>query len=170
MSEIYSDFLAEDNLEQCRHGFTTQANESFNNAIASYAPKNRVYGTSMSLTNRISIAIGVKNMGSKKYWDQVYRKMNVKIPSRLSAFLLYTDNRSSQKKKKEATPSFKKKRAFQKNEQIRAEAEKTKQGMEKAMNYGAGIGLHQARTTAGSRGQPRTRKGNHKHRVIKGNQ
>ena len=51
MSKIYSDFIAGDNLEQCRPGFTTQANESFNMTIASYAPKNQVYGSSMPLTN-----------------------------------------------------------------------------------------------------------------------
>ena len=147
MSEIYSDFLAEDNLEQCRHGFTTQANESFNNSIASYAPKNKVYGTSMSLSNRVSIAIGVKNEGKKQYWQKVYSKMSMTLPLRLSVFLENTNNRSLKKKEKEATPSFKKKRAIFKNEQIRVEAEKTKRGMEKEMNYSAGIGLAPATAT-----------------------
>ena len=139
MSDIYSDFLSEENLEQCCHSFTTQANESFNNVITSYAPKNRVYGSSISLSNRISITIGVKNVGKHQYWKRVYKKMGMTLPLRLSVFLQNSDNRSAQKKQKEETPSYKKKRAFQKNEQIKAEAEQTKRSIDN--NYGTGIGL-----------------------------
>lgn len=41
----------------------TQANENFNNIVASKAPKNRSYGNTCSLTNRVSAAVLQKNIG-----------------------------------------------------------------------------------------------------------
>ncbi|XP_021350881.1 uncharacterized protein LOC110448777 [Mizuhopecten yessoensis] len=42
---------------------STQANESFNNSVASFAPKNRFYGGTKSLKARVSSAVMQKNEG-----------------------------------------------------------------------------------------------------------
>lgn len=42
---------------------STQANENFNNIVASKAPKNRSYGNTCSLANRVSAAVLQKNIG-----------------------------------------------------------------------------------------------------------
>lgn len=42
---------------------STQANENFNNIVASKAPKNRSYGNTCSLANRVSAAVLQKNNG-----------------------------------------------------------------------------------------------------------
>jgi hypothetical protein len=44
-------------------GGSTQANESFNNMVASKAPKNRHYSSSESLDFRLGAATATKNLG-----------------------------------------------------------------------------------------------------------
>merc|ERR1711884_108251 len=75
MKEAYDPFITEERLEESRHGFTTQANESFNISVAAYAPKNKTYSTTMSLSNRVHIAIGIKNYGHFIYWKRVFKKL-----------------------------------------------------------------------------------------------
>ena len=59
----YAPYITPERLLECLHPFDTQLNESLNNVVARYAPKNRTYGTTMSLSNRISIVVGIHNMG-----------------------------------------------------------------------------------------------------------
>eukprot|EP00978_Attheya_sp_CCMP212_P028806 scaffold100531_cov56-Attheya_sp.AAC.2 len=62
------------------HPYNTQRNESLNSLITWYAPKNRTYSCSMSLENRISIAVGVSILGYKLFWERVYSKLEVPMP------------------------------------------------------------------------------------------
>ena len=139
MKEIYERFTTPQNLEQCRHGFTTQSNEAFNTSIATLAPKNKTYGTTMSLTNRVVIAIGVKNLGRVRFWERVYEKLQISIPKRFLSHLENLDRYFIAKQKKESTPAFKRKRSKRNNEKITAEVVKAKQSRNK--EYGTGIGF-----------------------------
>eukprot|EP00957_Ditylum_brightwellii_P070104 5324694-Ditylum_brightwellii.AAC.1 len=61
MKVEYEIFQRKDVLEQSRHMYDTPKNEGMSTAIAHYAPKHKTYSRSMSLTNRVSIAIGLQN-------------------------------------------------------------------------------------------------------------
>ena len=90
MSSIYSQFIEEKKLKQCRHGWSTQSNESMNTSIAAYAPKSKTYSKTMSLTNRTCIAIGVKNLGigstllRNRSQPNIYALVYHNVPSILS--------------------------------------------------------------------------------------
>ena len=55
---------------------STQANERFNNMVASQAPKNRHYSGSESLCFRVRAAVCVKNIG-QNYLSEVYEPAGI---------------------------------------------------------------------------------------------
>jgi hypothetical protein len=61
-------FITFDRLKEVAHGMDTQVNESFNNTASWFAPKNKVYCGSSSLTNRLSIALGINTLGLTEYF------------------------------------------------------------------------------------------------------
>ena len=63
LTKTYAPYITLERLIESLHLFDTQLNEALNNIVARYAPKNRTYRTTMSLSNRIAIVIGIHNMG-----------------------------------------------------------------------------------------------------------
>ena len=55
-------------------------NEALNNIIARYAPKNRIYGTTMSLTYRIFMVVGIHNLGHYRFWREVFNLLGLGDP------------------------------------------------------------------------------------------
>ena len=58
-----------------------------NISIAKYASKNKTYGMTISLTNRVMIAVGTNNLGREKYWTSLYDSMELKIGAETIFFL-----------------------------------------------------------------------------------
>ena len=54
------------------HEFDTQVNEAMNQAVSAKAPKHKTYGTTISLQNRVSIAIAIQIWGEEKFWTMIY--------------------------------------------------------------------------------------------------
>eukprot|EP00957_Ditylum_brightwellii_P153909 11714952-Ditylum_brightwellii.AAC.1 len=79
MKAEYEIFQRKDVLQQSQHMYDTK-NEGMNTAVTRYAPKHKTYSISMSLTNRISIAIGLHNAGSFEFWKDVYEKLDMDLP------------------------------------------------------------------------------------------
>lgn len=70
LQKVFEYFLK--NVDRLLNMGSTQANESFNNIVASKHPKNRFYGGSESTAFRVAAAVSQKNIGhdalSKVYW------------------------------------------------------------------------------------------------------
>ena len=62
-----------------------------NNYIAKYAPKTKTYGMTMSLTNRVMIAIGVSNLEAKSYWKRVYARLVIPMSPETTSSLQNQD-------------------------------------------------------------------------------
>ena len=69
---IWEKLTEDERLIECMHGFSSQCNEGLNTAVAKYARKGRTYCTTMSLTNRVMIAMGVHNLGYFVFWSRVF--------------------------------------------------------------------------------------------------
>jgi hypothetical protein len=67
LKEKLQRFITLDRLMEVLHGLDTQVNESFNQSAPWFAPKNKVYCASMSLTNRLSMAVGINTLGVSEY-------------------------------------------------------------------------------------------------------
>ncbi|VDI68461.1 Hypothetical predicted protein [Mytilus galloprovincialis] len=88
---------------------STQSNESFNNSVASFAPKNRFYGGTKSLKARVSSAVMQKNEGYG--WLSKVNKKSLLSPGHLTILHgIRKDRRRKQIRKTQSTTNFKRKR------------------------------------------------------------
>ena len=70
-------FITLDALKEVQHGSDTLLNESLNNTIAWLAPKNKTYGSTQSLLNRVSIAICISTLGTRVYFERLFGKIGI---------------------------------------------------------------------------------------------
>ena len=105
IKKAYLPYTTEARLKESLHLYDTQKNEAMNNSIAKYATKTKTYGMTISLTNRVMIAIGVSNLGAEAYWKQVYSMLVIPMSPETSSFLQnqdkYRSYRSTYAKKTE---------------------------------------------------------------------
>jgi hypothetical protein len=87
LSKLMTRFVSYDKLEDIAHGMDTNCNESFNNTVSWFAPKNKVYCGSMSLNNRIAIAIGVTSLGFLAYFKRLFQKLGIAMTPNVLYFL-----------------------------------------------------------------------------------
>jgi hypothetical protein len=119
-------------------------NESFNNAASWLAPNNKVYCASGSLTNRISIALGVNAVGTEVYFTRLYKCFGITMtPNIIHCLRVKGDQRVSRLghiKTKEA----KKERIKRKYTQLAAEERKTKTaGAKRDGTYHSGMNVEE---------------------------
>jgi hypothetical protein len=89
LSNIISRFITIERLREVAHSMDTQCNESINNTISWLAPKNKCYGGSQSLRNRISIVVGIVSLGLNKYFTRLFHSLGITMmPNILSTSLV----------------------------------------------------------------------------------
>ena len=82
--------------------FDTQQNEAMNTSIAKYSPKTKTHGMTISLTNRVMIAIGILNLGASLFWINVYSALNISmVPESISSLKSQDQSRVYGKKYEE---------------------------------------------------------------------
>ena len=96
----------------------TQLNEALNAVIARYAPKNRSYGMSMSLSNRIAIVTGIHNMSHNCFWKEVFELLELQMTTSMHKNLNAYDRRKDLKRQYIARKDVKEKRVRVQNEQL----------------------------------------------------
>ena len=77
----------------------------------------------MSLTNRVMIAIGNNNLGHEKYWTSVYASMDLKIGTKTISFLKSFDHNRIYKGKYQKQKEVKTKRSQSNNNKIKEQTE-----------------------------------------------
>ena len=87
LKKAYLSYTTEARLKESLHLYDTQKNEAMNNSIAKYTPKTKTYGMTISLTNRVMIAIGVSNLGAGSYWKRVYSRLVIPMSPETTSFL-----------------------------------------------------------------------------------
>ena len=112
---------------QSQHTFATQRNEGFNNKVSRYAPKSKVYSRTMSLNNRVAIAVGLQNMGHAAFWRTVFGKLGMPMPPRTAEYLHEKDKRMRKQKARANLPENKIKRSMAKIQAIYEENQKEMQ-------------------------------------------
>ena len=69
LEEKLKRFIGHDKLLEIAYDMDTNTNESFNNTVDWFAPKNKVYCGSRSLSNRVGMAIGITSIGFMAYFE-----------------------------------------------------------------------------------------------------
>ena len=109
MKGAYQPYITPERCMESLHCHDTQLNEALNSLVAKYAPKNRSYGTTMSLNNRISIVIGIHNLGHYRYWKNVFELICLSMASDQCENLKRNDRKKLMKRKYECRKDVKKK-------------------------------------------------------------
>ena len=140
-TKIYRQFTSEERLRECMHPYDTQLNEAMNTSVHRYAPKGRTYCSTMSLTNRVMIALGVRNAGYYGYWSRVFAKMKLPMSPNLEAYLKNKDKKKKRKRNYESSLERRIKRAKIRNDKMKEEIQKQMKDSKQGATYGAGVAI-----------------------------
>jgi hypothetical protein len=86
LTDIAAPYMTEKMLAEANHPYDTQMNEALNNSVAKLAPKNKVFGTSMSLTSRIAVVAGIQIYGWLVFYSKVFAKLGIIMPEVTKTF------------------------------------------------------------------------------------
>jgi hypothetical protein len=87
LQQLLSRFITMEKLREVCHVMDTQVNDSMNNTISWLAPKNKCYGGSQSLQNRIAIANGINSLGLHKYYTRIFHALGIRMTPNIVHFL-----------------------------------------------------------------------------------
>jgi hypothetical protein len=74
LKEKFSRFVTMDKLQEIAHNMETNMNEGFNNICTWFVPKNKVYAGTVSLPNRIALAVCINSMvGVMPFYTKLFR-------------------------------------------------------------------------------------------------
>ena len=95
----------------------------------------------MALTHRVSVAVGIHNLGHYRFWKEVYDDLQLTMPSNLRSHLLTKDIRKQKKKEYQSKPEVKRKRNRDKFEKIQEGIKKMKADKKRGATYETGMGM-----------------------------
>jgi hypothetical protein len=113
-------------LLEVSHGLDTQVNESFNQSASWFAPKNKVYCSSMSLTNRLSMALGINSLGVSEYFQCLYVVLGIVMTDYVQHYITVKDRTRLKRLEKVKTKEQKKLRLKRKFTALTNDEAKTK--------------------------------------------
>ena len=143
LNNIIARFITLEALKEIGHGGDTQVNESLNNTISWLAPKNKTYGKSMSLTNRISIAIGVHSLGPMDYWRLLFNKLGMAVNEDTLYYLSSIDSTRAAKNARAKMNDYKavRMKVEHDNLQKHTEVAKKERAERDGVAYESGVGM-----------------------------
>ena len=121
LQQTIARFITAEALQQVAHGMDTQVNESLNNTMTWFAPKNKVYCSTWSLTNRLSIGISINSIGFMAYYRRLFNQLGIAMTADIRHFLETKDRNRSARLAKAKTVEWKRKRIQRKMETLREE-------------------------------------------------
>ena len=142
LKDIIARYISIERLRELAHGHDTQVNESLNNTAAWLAPKNKMYCSTHSLSNRIAMAIGIVSLGFRVYYERLFKELGIQLSAETAHFLHTKERARSKKLAKAKTKESKLKRQEKKHDSLKIQTTTAKR--EKAQRegtYGSGIGL-----------------------------
>lgn len=131
LTEKISRFITLDKLKEIWHSMDTQINESFNNTAAWVAPKNKVYCGSCSLSNRLSLAVGVTSIGMVAYFTRLSESLGITVSPAVAHYLAVKEKTRFKRHEDRKKPEVKKLRSKRLMDQLRAETRKVIKGRAK---------------------------------------
>jgi hypothetical protein len=110
LNEIVSKYITTARLKEIAHGMDTNMNESLNNMISYFAPKNRVYCKSRSLHNRVAFAVGIVSLGFKPFFVRLFKALGIAATPNMLHYLEVKERNRNLRLSKRRTKTYKKDR------------------------------------------------------------
>ena len=139
--EAYAKYTTPERLKESLHPFDTQLNESLHFVVSKYAPKHKNYSTTMSLSNRISIVVGIHNMGHLPFWTKVFERLQLPMSEDLVCSLTCLDRDKQTKREYKVRHETKLKRVKNQIDKMADMMRKQKQDEISGATYGCGVGI-----------------------------
>ena len=139
--DAYRSFTTRERLQESLHPFDTQQNEAMSASISKYAPKTKTHGMTISLTNRVLISVGIRNLTAVTYWEQVYSSLGLSMADETASFLKTQDIFRIYRKKYAARTDIKSKRAKENNIKIKILMEQQRKDIKRGVTYKSGCAI-----------------------------
>jgi hypothetical protein len=104
-------------------------NESINNTISYFAPKNRVYCSIRSLQNRVAIAVSVLSLGFVEYFQRLFKALGIHMTPNIVHFLKLKERQQKyriEKLKKTETKRQQNKSKFERLKDLETKAKRAR--------------------------------------------
>lgn len=142
LQETLEHFISVSRLEEIGHGFHTNGNESFNNTLSYFAPKNRTFSGSCSLKLRTLFAVCIKILGFASFFTSLFIKLGMTVPNGTRHYFKTVGDAKFRHLEYSRRAEVKNKRNAKTNEKLKAyRKEKAKAKKEGAADCETGVGM-----------------------------
>ena len=148
ISKAFEPYISRDNLKMLNHEWSTQKNEAMNKSVSAYAPKDRTYCSTPSLSTRVEIAGAVQVAGNHRYWSRVYQKKNLLFDSTLSKHLKSIDDKKTKSNERAATKAGKLRRGRKRLDKLNKAKIDDMKAHKEGLQYEQGVALRKATKNA----------------------
>jgi len=150
LCDTIAPFITLSCLQELGHGANTNVNESLNQTILWFAPKNRTYCGSNSLRNRVGMAVSIHLVGYETFYVDLCRKLGLHVDARFQYCLNQAQcDRLKHLQYTMAAPYKEKRRAFY-FEKMKGYFAALKEDEKQGKQYAPGVGFADS-----TQGQPK---------------
>jgi len=110
LCDAIAPFISLSCLRELGHGANTNVNESLNNTISWFAPKNRTYSGSCSLRNRVGMAVSIHLVGHDVFYEDLINELGLNMDARFFHCLEVTQRERMKHLESSRTAKYKEKR------------------------------------------------------------
>jgi hypothetical protein len=112
-------FVTMDKLEEIAHDMDTNMNEGFNNICTWFAPKNKVYAGTVSLPNRIALALCINSMGVMPFYTKLFHRLGITMTDNVDHYLRVKETQKMKQIERGKSKEGKKKRSQMKYDRLK---------------------------------------------------
>ena len=141
VEEGMSTYLTTEALRQVYHRYSTQKNESLNKKVTVVAPKDKFYGGTRTLQDRIHWVVLEDSVGYYHGIRRLFAQLGVSFDPVLQTFSKRKDKKAANWSANRKKGSVKAKRAAKQNAAIKASNDQDKAAFAAGVSYGSGIAL-----------------------------
>jgi len=155
LCEAIAPFISFACLRELAHGANTNVNESLNQTISWFAPKNRTYCGSTSLRNRVGMAVSIHLVGYNVFYKELFETLGLTVDERMSYCLDQAQRERLQHMENHQSPAFKEKRRASYFAKMKVYFSKLEEDKRKGQEYSPGVAFPETcnnKETTGSSG------------------
>ena len=149
LKSVVDKYVTKERLVECAHGSDTQVNESMNNTISWFAPKNKTYSGSLSLQIRIGMAVAINILGEDVFFASLYEECGITMSDVTLHGLHVQQTAKENRYSRERTNSARKERMQKTYAKIRAHHDQIKSDKENGRSYESGVRMKAAANSHG---------------------
>jgi len=142
--KVHKQYTTDEMLRMVHHPYDSQKNESLNQKVATFAPKNKTFCTTMSLADRIALVVVTDSVGYSTGISRIISRITGRTAALspvVRIWLTSQDKNANRKKEYQEKTTTKRRRAHQVQERIKQCIVEDKKAQNRGLFYGSGIAI-----------------------------